>query len=199
MTTVSAPPPAQRIHIIGPSCAGKTTLGRALGERLGLPFTDLDDLWWSPGWVQCGHPVLRERVADLAATPAWVVSGNYFASTEVALWPRLQWLIVLDFPLGLVTRRALSRTWRRAVTGEACCNGNHEKWYRLFHRDGVIRYTWRTWATRQARYRQLSNDAALAGVTITRLGSPAEVERLWRDLSVAVLRNATPRHATPAA
>ena len=130
---MSTAPHPQRIQIIGPSCAGKTTLGRALGERLGLPVTDLDDWWWSPGWIECGHPALRERLAPLAASPAWIVSGNYFASTEPVLRPRVQWLIVLDFPLALVTVRAFRRTLTRAITGEPCCNGNHEQLSRVFH------------------------------------------------------------------
>ena len=77
MTTSS---PLQRIQIIGASCAGKSTLGRALSARLGLPFTDLDDLWWSPGWIGAGHEELQRRLAPLAAAPGWVVSGNYFAT-----------------------------------------------------------------------------------------------------------------------
>jgi adenylate kinase family enzyme len=171
-----------RIQIIGPSCAGKTTLARTLGARLGLPATDLDDLWWSPGWVECGHPAMRERLVPLAASPAWVVSGNYFASTESVLWPRVQWLIVLDFPLGLVMLRALRRTLMRGITGEPCCNGNRERVSRLFHRDGVIRYTWRHWARRHAYYQTLARDPALAAARVTLLGSPADVATLVRSL-----------------
>ena len=31
------------IHLIGPGGAGKTTIGQALGRRLGVPFIDLDE------------------------------------------------------------------------------------------------------------------------------------------------------------
>ena len=31
------------IWLVGPSGAGKTTLGRLLGERRGVPFIDLDE------------------------------------------------------------------------------------------------------------------------------------------------------------
>jgi adenylate kinase family enzyme len=190
-------PPPQRIQIIGASCAGKTTLGRTLGERLGLPFTDLDELWWSPGWIEAGHDDLRRRLEPLAASPAWVVSGNYFASSEPVLWPRLDWLIVLDFPLGLLTRRALWRTVRRAATGEPCCNGNREQWHRLLHRDGVLRYTWRTWATRHARYQSLADEPALAAVQVAHLDHPAEVAALLARLPAAALPAVAPRLSTP--
>ncbi len=176
------PPAPTRIQIIGGSCAGKTTLARALSARLGLPFVDLDELWWSPGWVEAGHDELRRRLAPVAARPGWVVSGNYFASSEAVLWPRVQWLVVLDLPLSLLTRRALWRTARRAFTGEPCCNGNHEQLSRLFHRDGVLRYTWRTWASRHARYARLADEPALAHARVTRLAHPGDAVRLLQAL-----------------
>lgn len=185
--------PPQRIHIVGCSGAGKTTLGRLLGERLGLPFTDIDDLWWSPGWVELGHDALRQRLAPLAGSPRWVVTGNYFASSEPVLWPRVQWLIVLDFPLGLLTRRMLWRTVRRGLTGEPCCNGNREQLWRLLHRDGVLRYTWRHYAKRRARFAQMHLDPALAGAQVTRVASPAELQILLRQLPTP-----QPAHAEPA-
>jgi adenylate kinase family enzyme len=180
---LTTPPSPQRIQVIGPSCAGKTTLAQALGQRLQLPVTDLDDLWWSPGWVQAGHVALAEKLKPLAASPAWVVSGNYLRSSELVLWPRVEWLIVLDFPLGLVTWRALRRTLRRAISGEACCNGNFEQLSRVLHHDGVIRYTWRTWATRHAHYQGLGREPALAAARVTRLTRPAEVAALLNELA----------------
>jgi adenylate kinase family enzyme len=38
----------RRIAIYGPTGSGKTTFGRALGQRLGLPVIDLDTIFWLP-------------------------------------------------------------------------------------------------------------------------------------------------------
>ena len=40
--------PTRRIHIMGASGAGVTTLGRALADTLGLPHHDTDDYYWRP-------------------------------------------------------------------------------------------------------------------------------------------------------
>ena len=40
----------ERINVVGTSCSGKTTLARAIAGRLGLPYTELDALFWGPRW-----------------------------------------------------------------------------------------------------------------------------------------------------
>lgn len=167
--------PALRIHLIGGSGAGKTTVGRQLAERLGLPFVDLDELYWEPGWREVGHAELARRLAPHLEAPGWVVAGNYHATTERQVWPRATHLLVLDLPYPTLLRRALWRTLRRGLTGEPCCNGNRESVWRLFHRDGVVRYLTRTWRRRHRRYAGLAEEPGLAGVRVVRLGSPREV------------------------
>jgi len=39
---------SRRIHLMGASGAGVTTLGRALADRLALPHHDCDDYFWLP-------------------------------------------------------------------------------------------------------------------------------------------------------
>lgn len=165
----------QRIHIIGGSGAGKTTLGRQLAQRLALPFIDLDELYWEPGWHEVGHAELARRLLPHLAAPGWVIAGNYGATTERHAWPLLTHLIVLDLPLPLLLRRSFLRTLRRGLTGEPCCNGNRESLWRLFHRDGVVRYLLRNWHRRHRRYQVLAQEPALAHARVLRL--PA-----WRSV-----------------
>ena len=39
----------RRIHVIGNSCSGKSTLGATLAFR--VPFVELDAINWHPRWV----------------------------------------------------------------------------------------------------------------------------------------------------
>ncbi len=167
-----------RLHLIGSSGVGKTTLGRALAQALGLPFVDLDELYWEPGWQPVGHDELTRRVAPTLAQPGWVIVGNYRATTETHVWPRITHLVVLDLPFATLLRRTAWRTLRRGLTGEPCCNGNTESLRRILHRDGVLRYLLRNWHTRHARQQGLGDDPALAHARVLRYErspSPAEV------------------------
>jgi polynucleotide 5'-kinase involved in rRNA processing len=38
-----------RIMTVGSIGAGKSTLARALGDKLGMDVVELDELWWLPG------------------------------------------------------------------------------------------------------------------------------------------------------
>lgn len=171
-------PPAQRLHLIGGSGAGKTTLGRALAQQLGLPFVDLDELYWEPGWQAVSHAELARRVAPTLALPGWVVVGNYRATTEPHVWPRATALVVLDLPLPTLLWRTVRRTLWRGLSGEPCCNGNRESLWRFFHRDGLVRYLLRNWRSRHQRHLQLHREPVLAHARVlryTRTPSPAEV------------------------
>jgi adenylate kinase family enzyme len=170
-------PTMQRIQIIGPSCAGKTTLGLALAQRLGLPFTDLDDLFWEPGWREAAPEVFVSRLATATAGSGWVLAGNYLGKARAVVWPRLDQLVVLDQAFARVMARALHRTMSRALHGTPCCNGNTEQLSRVLHRDGVLRYTARTWHARHRLYATLPTDADLAHTRVTLLTGPTAVAR----------------------
>ncbi len=70
-----------RLHILGASGSGTTTLGAALAARLGLPQIDGDSLFWlptEPPFTTRRAPeerlaLLRER---LPPTGSWIFSGS---------------------------------------------------------------------------------------------------------------------------
>lgn len=175
-----------RIHLIGGSGAGKTTLGQQLAAQLGLPFIDLDELYWEPGWREVGHAELTRRLAPHLAQDGWVIAGNYHATTEKHVWPRATHVVVLDLPYPLLLRHAFWRTLVRGFTGQPCCNGNREQIWRIFHPEGVVMYLSRTWRKRHRRYAGLAQEAALAHAQVIRLESPQAVaafQARWPKLS----------------
>jgi adenylate kinase family enzyme len=76
----------QRVLIIGPCGAGKSTLARELGAKLDLPVFHMDQLNWQPGWVESSKDEIRERLAAILAGDRWLIDGNYGGTLE----PRLQ-------------------------------------------------------------------------------------------------------------
>ena len=70
-----------RIHILGASGAGTTTLGVALAKKLDIHFYDSDDFFWVPSDppYNVKRPVqdrVRLLAENLAQYDSWVLSGS---------------------------------------------------------------------------------------------------------------------------
>ncbi len=70
-----------RVHILGASGAGTTTLGAALAERLGIVHADSDTFFWQPTeppFTTPRPPEARVAEASRVLTPEgdWVFSGS---------------------------------------------------------------------------------------------------------------------------
>ncbi len=90
-----------RVHIVGASGAGTTTVGVALAGRAGARHLDTDDYFWLPTDPPFETPrPRRERLArleaDLDAGPDWVLSGSLcgWGDTLVARFDLVVFLFV---------------------------------------------------------------------------------------------------------
>jgi len=114
-----------RVHIVGASGSGTTTLGRALAGRLGCPFFDTDDYFWLPSEPPFQH--IRERGerqarlgGDLRAQPGWVLSGSLCGWGDVFI-PQFELVVFLWVPPDI--RLARLRARERARYGDAIAPG----------------------------------------------------------------------------
>lgn len=174
----------QRVSIVGCSGSGKTTVGRRLAESLGTDCVELDSIFHQPGWTELATEEFRRRVADVVAGDAWVIDGNYSAVRDL-VWQRADTVVWLDLPRGLVMRRVVLRTLRRAVTRQTLWNGNREpltNFYRLDPERNIIRWSWAMHPTYVTRYTAAMADPGNAHLRFIRLRSPAEVAALLDSL-----------------
>ena len=163
----------QRVAVIGCGGAGKSTLARALGQRLGLSVVHLDEEYWSPGWRPAEPAAWRTRQEDLVATDRWIIDGNYVSTLDVRL-SAADTVVFLDMApwrcAGQATRRVLAGRGR-ANTAPGCLE-------RLDRRHlSFLRYiVWHF--SRRVRPRVLHALTEHAPTTpVIRLTSPVEVRR----------------------
>ena len=60
-----------RIHVIGNSASGKSTLGARLAKALDAAFVELDAINWQPGWITTQHARKRRTMTACLSDPRW--------------------------------------------------------------------------------------------------------------------------------
>ena len=98
----------RRVAVLGGAGAGKSTLARRLGERLGLPVIHLDRLVFGPGWRQRDTAVVRADLETALPSEGWIVEGTYPELFDLTL-SEADLILWLEQPAW----RRLWRTWRK--------------------------------------------------------------------------------------
>src|SRR5262245_34358281 len=128
--------------MVGTSGSGKTTVGRKLAARLGVPFIELDAVFHQPGWTALPREEFRSRVRELADGDAWVLDGNYSAVLGLG-WSRADPGVWFDLPRATGMRQLIPRTFGRMISRRELWNGNRESLRFLFDRDeAILRWAW---------------------------------------------------------
>ena len=86
-----------RILVIGCGGSGKSTLSAKLAKALDLPLINLDSHFWKPGWVATSRNEWMAIVEELAASPKWIMDGNFDGSFHIRM-PKADAIIFLDLP-----------------------------------------------------------------------------------------------------
>jgi adenylate kinase family enzyme len=158
---------------------GKTTVGRALAERLGVPFVELDGLVHGPGWTEISDDELRAILEPILAGERWVVDGGYRRKIGDLVLAQADTVVWLDLPVHVWLPRLVRRTVRRIRSHEELWNGNTERWRDAFWgRESLVWYALRAHFDRRRRY-----PVELAPYPVVRLRTQPEIDRFVADAS----------------
>ena len=162
----------QRLLVIGPCGAGKSTLSTVLGKKLDLTVFHMDQLNWRPGWIESSKDEIRARLADIVVTDRWLIDGNYGGTLAVRL-EHADTIVYLDYPIRLCVLRLLRRIWKyRGQSRPDMTEGCPERFNLAF-----LFYLMR-WNSGP----RIRTETQLKGyeTKVIRLQSPQELER-WMD------------------
>ncbi|MBK9615187.1 MAG: AAA family ATPase [Uliginosibacterium sp.] len=114
-----------RIHILGASGSGTSTLGRALAEALPAPFFDSDDFYWEPTEPPYRTPRTHDArraalVSAVEGLPSWIVAGSMMGWGD-ALIPAFDLVVYLAIPPEI--RLARLRAREQARFGDRLARG----------------------------------------------------------------------------
>jgi adenylate kinase family enzyme len=170
----------RRVAVIAPASGnGKTTLGRALAERLDVRFVELDALVHGPNWAETSDDELRPLVEPIVRTDGWVIDGTYQRKLGRLVLDAADTIVWLDLPLWVWVPRLLRRTGRRLTGRERLWNDNRETLRDAFGgRESLFGYALRTHFQRRRDW-----PAEFADHPVVRLRSVADVERWLDDVS----------------
>ncbi|MET9559516.1 AAA family ATPase [Streptomyces tauricus] len=163
----------ERILVVGVTGAGKSTLARAVGERLDMPYYEMDALYFTgPGWAV--NDTLTEEVARLTSAPRWIVDSVGYPEVRDLLWDRADTILWLDYGKRVVIPRAFRRSVRRTVTRESIFGGNRETWAGWLSREHPVWWAWSQHAVRRQEIERRTRDPRFAPLDTLRFSRPRD-------------------------
>jgi adenylate kinase family enzyme len=128
--------PVARIHILGASGSGTTTLGRALAVECSCPHLDTDDFFWlptDPPYQQVRARQERQQLLGkaLAKSPSWVLSGSLCGWGDLFI-SSFDLVVFLYIPRDLRMRRLQEREVARYGQEAVQPGGSRHEAYTAF-------------------------------------------------------------------
>ncbi len=186
-------PIGRRIHVIGNSASGKSSLAKRLALVLDVDFVELDALNWLPNWVglNATNPdELIRRFETATNSDGWIAAGSYTQFAKQAFWSRLDTVIWLDLPIPVLLWRVVRRSWRRWRSKQLLWGTNFERfWPQLaFWRGDDSLIYWIITAQRRKRESMLAamTDPCWRKIRFVRLTSTQEIESFATSIERAL-------------
>ena len=104
----------KKVIVIGCPGSGKSTVSRALHNKIEIPLYHLDMMYWNADKTTVEKSVFLERLSAVLEKDEWIIDGNYGSTMELRM-AACDMVIFLDYPLdvcldGIKERREKPRS-----------------------------------------------------------------------------------------
>lgn len=175
----------KRINVVGTSATGKSTFSRALADKIGLHYIELDNLFWLDDWQECPDEIFFARIeTEIAkAKNGYVIDGNYTRTIPVK-WSEIDTVIWLDLPFPVNLYRSVRRAFSRAKSKQDLWpdSNNQESLWRMFGRDSIVWWMIKTHKKNREKYLQMMNAPEYQHIQWIRLKSANAVNAFLEQL-----------------
>ncbi len=175
----------ERINVVGTSGSGKSTVARAISEKLGYPYVEFDALYWGKNWSEPSDEILFNRLRQALDCENWVLDGNYSRSIPIK-WARVTHVVWVDYSITRTLAQAISRAFVRSYRRQELWTGtgNRESFRKSFmSRDSIILWTLKTYRKNRHQYEMLMQDPKYLHVNFIRLRSRRETRQFLESIS----------------
>jgi hypothetical protein len=181
----------QRVNVIGTSGSGKSTFGRQLADLLGLPFIEMDNVYWGPSWTKPADEEFIPKVKTITERSLWVLDGVYSQTTPL-MWRQVQLVVWLDLSFFRTIFRVSARCIKRSLDRTEIWpdTGNRETLRTAFlSRKSVILWAITSYRRNRRRYSMMVDAPEYAHIWFVQLKSPRDVDSFLRAAREAAEQN----------
>ena len=174
-----------KINVVGTSATGKSTFSRALAQKLGLHYIELDNLFWLDDWQECPDEIFFAKIeSEIAqAHQGYVIDGNYTRTIPVK-WAEIDTVIWLDLPFPVNLYRSIKRTIQRTWAQKDLWpdSNNQESLKTMFGRDSIIWWMVKTHQKNRNKYQHMMQAPEYQSIQWIHLKSQKEIDTFLQQL-----------------
>ncbi len=175
---------SKRINIVGSSGSGKSTFGKKLSSSVGIPYIEMDEIFWGPNWYRPEKEEFYAKIENRITGDSWILDGNYSKSTHVK-WKNVQTVIWLDYPYPRIIFQTIRRAISRIISQQEMWPGteNKESFRRAFlSKESIILWSLSNLTKVRKKYKRLMKDPEYSHINFIRLKSNKHSNKLLENI-----------------